>query len=301
MEASAGPEVIDVDDTQWQDVMKATKTTTSEARNIFTQLRKAANHPLLLRYKFDDAEVMLRVAKKLTACGHFGKSATLEMVEKEIATYSDYDLHQVCCTYPSLSDLCLDQDTLFSSAKMAALRELLPRLRAEGHRALIFSQWTRVLDIMEVFLSDVLGFEFCRLDGSTPVAERTALIDRFQRASVEEIPVFLLSTRAGGLGINLTCADTVILHDLDFNPENDRQAEDRCHRIGQKKPVTVYRLVVRDTVDEGIYRMGERKKVVNRAVLGDAGGGAATQKKEDQVAISSILSRAIRTYAQAHA
>ena len=86
--------------------------------------------------------------------------------------------------------------------------------------------------------------EFLRLDGSTPVNDRQHLINTF---STSDIPVFLLSTKAGGLGINLTMADVVILHDLDFNPENDRQAEDRSHRIGQTKPVLVYKLVAEDT------------------------------------------------------
>lgn len=98
---------------------------------------------------------------------------------------------------------------------------------------LIFSQWTRLLDLLELFLEDV-GVGFLRLDGQTAVKERQQLIDSFSNSSVgsgeaDQYPVFLLSTRAGGLGLNLTAADTVILHDLDFNPENDRQAEVRWH------------------------------------------------------------------------
>lgn len=106
-------------------------------------------------------------------------------------------------------------------------------LKAKGHRMLVFSQWTRLMDLLEVFLQD-MGMKYLRLDGSTPVKDRQELIDEYNAAaqaqdsgdsSTEAIPVFLLSTKAGGLGINLTSADTVILHDLDFNPENDRQAE----------------------------------------------------------------------------
>jgi SWI/SNF-related matrix-associated actin-dependent regulator 1 of chromatin subfamily A len=123
---------------------------------------------------------------------------------------------------------------------------------------LIFSQWTKMMDILGALLGD-LGYSFLRLDGSTPVRERQRLIDEFEE-HVDTIPIFLLSTRAGGLGINLTAADTVILHDLDFNPENDRQAEDRCHRIGQMKDVTVYKLITEECVDENIFDMGERKK-----------------------------------------
>ncbi|CAN0004039.1 unnamed protein product, partial [Choristocarpus tenellus] len=124
---------------------------------------------------------------------------------------------QICGSFPSLEHLCLPSEALFTSAKMEKLRELVPDLIAKGHRILLFSQWTRVL------LKDAMSLDFCRLDGSTPVSDRKALIDKFD--SDRSICVFLLSTRAGGLGINLTSADTVILHDVDFNPENDRQAE----------------------------------------------------------------------------
>lgn len=129
--------------------------------------------------------------------------------------------------------------------------------KADGHRILIFSQWTKMMDILGALLGD-LQYKFLRLDGSTPVGERQRLIENFE--TNVDIPIFILSTRAGGLGINLTAADTVILHDLDFNPENDRQAEDRCHRIGQVKEVSVYKLITEDSVDENIFDMGERKK-----------------------------------------
>lgn len=132
--------------------------------------------------------------------------------------------------------------------------------------------------------------------------------------SAAPIPVFLLSTKAGGLGINLTSADTVILHDLDFNPENDRQAEDRCHRIGQTRPVHVYKLVADGTVDSDIFEMGERKRQLSSAVLSDhratdsekkkpaskgAGGkkkGAQDDEEEDGDvgAIGRILQRALQ-------
>ena len=95
------------------------------------------------------------------------------------------------------------------------------------------------------------------MDGSCPSDERQRLIDRFNDNL--SYKVFLLSTKACGLGINLTSADTCIMHDLDFNPFNDLQAEDRCHRIGQKKPVTVYKLITKDSVDEDIFKMQERK------------------------------------------
>ncbi|CBN75290.1 similar to helicase, lymphoid-specific isoform 9 [Ectocarpus siliculosus] len=231
------------------------------------------------------------VLKQLVAKNESLEKVPLSKVAKEVSGYSDFDLHQVCSGFDSLKHLCLSEETLFTSAKMERLRALLPQLVSEGHRILLFSQWTRLLDLLEVLLGESMGMTFCRLDGSTPVSERKALIDKF--GADTSIPVFLLSTRAGGLGINLTAADTVILHDVDFNPENDRQAEDRCHRIGQTKPVTVIRMVAAGTVDEDIYLMGERKKEVNQRVLNDSGKKG---EKDAASTISGILKRAIQVH-----
>merc|ERR1711881_399098 len=109
----------------------------------------------------------------------------------------------------------------------------------------IFTQFVMVLDIMEQYLR-IRGHKYLRLDGSTPVQERQAMIDQFNND--DSYFIFILSTRAGGLGINLTAANTVILHDLDFNPYNDKQAEDRCHRVGQTRPVRVIRFISEETI-----------------------------------------------------
>ena len=122
------------------------------------------------------------------------------------------------------------------------------------------------------------------------------MIDQFNSNSV---PVFLLSTRAGGMGINLTAADTVIIHDLDFNPTMDEQAQDRCHRIGQKKVVTVYKMVVNDTVDYHIYNLQERKLRVNSAITSDLDGSAKSKtraKKEESEEISKLVSDALHQF-----
>ncbi len=163
---------------------------------------------------------------------------------------------------------------------------MVPTLIADGHRILIFSQWTRLLDLLELLMQDI-GLMYLRLDGSTAVRERQVLIDEFNANT--DIPVFLLSTKAGGLGINLTAADTVIMHDLDFNPENDKQAQDRCHRIGQVKQVTVYKLVCTDSVDEDIFNMGERKSKLSNAILQNSnsetakGGKKKTSEKKNDL------------------
>lgn len=260
----------------------------SEANHLFTALRKAANHPLLLRVRYKDDAVMERIAMCAYHQEHFGNQCNYERVRAEVDKFSDYDLHLLCLEYPdSLGGLELDASVLYDSPKMEWLREKLPVLQKEGHRMLVFSQWTRLLDLLEVLLYD-MKMPFLRLDGSTPVRERQEMIDTY--TNDDTIPVFLLSTKAGGLGINLIAADTVIMHDLDFNPENDRQAEDRCHRIGQVRPVTVYKLVAADTVDEDIYDMGERKRQLSHAVLSDeresssAAAGSASKGSKGKAA-----------------
>ena len=131
-----------------------------------------------------------------------------------------------------LKDFRLDSATLMSSGKFSVLSSILEEKKEQGDRVLIFSQFVIMLDIVEEFLK-FKGYKFVRLDGSTAVSERQDLIDLYNNDN--EIFVFMLSTKAGGMGINLTAANVVIMHDIDFNPFNDKQAEDRCHRVGQTK------------------------------------------------------------------
>lgn len=138
---------------------------------------------------------------------------------------------------PSFFFQCIEHYSLgnhliVDSGKFNLLDDLLPQMKDDGDRVLIFTQFVMVLDIMEQYLR-IRGHKFLRLDGGTPVQERQVLIDQYNNDP--SIFIFILSTRAGGLGINLTSANTVILHDLDFNPYNDKQAEDRCHRVGQTR------------------------------------------------------------------
>eukprot|EP00736_Rhodelphis_marinus_P011437 Rmarinus@m.23235 len=148
--------------------------------------------------------------------------------------------------------------------KLALLDKLLPRLRKHGNRVLIFSQMTRMMDILEDYLT-FRKMSYARLDGSTPIDERQREIERFQQD--KDVFVFLLSTRAGGLGINVTAADTVILYDSDFNPQMDLQAVDRCHRIGQTRPVVIYRLVTAGTVEEMMVTRATQKRKLEKLVI----------------------------------
>jgi len=150
------------------------------------------------------------------------------------------------------------------SSKMKILLKLLVQLKKEKHRVLIYSQMTSMLDILEDFLS-AHSYKFVRLDGSYGLDARQEMVDAFQNN--HSIFVFLLSTRAGGLGINLTSADTVIFYDSDWNPTIDRQAMDRSHRIGQTKPVTVYRLVTSNTVEARILERAKQKHRIQTMVM----------------------------------
>lgn len=139
---------------------------------------------------------------------------------------------------------------------MIILDKLLFKLKPEKHQVLIFSQMTKMLDILEDYCI-TKQYSYCRIDGDTDIDERDRQIGEFTEENSSKF-IFLLSTRAGGLGINLMTADTVILYDSDWNPQMDLQAIDRAHRIGQVNPVNVYRLICEDTVEEKII---ERQRV----------------------------------------
>ncbi|KZL76642.1 snf2 family domain-containing protein [Colletotrichum incanum] len=156
------------------------------------------------------------------------------------------------------------------SGKLATLDKLLTRLKAEGHRVLLYFQMTRMIDLMEEYLT-YRNYKYCRLDGSTKLEDRRDTVADFQTRP--EIFIFLLSTRAGGLGINLTSADTVIFYDSDWNPTIDSQAMDRAHRLGQTRQVTVYRLITKGTIEERIRKRAMQKEEVQRVVI--QGGGAS--------------------------
>ncbi|XP_045852058.1 probable global transcription activator SNF2L1 isoform X4 [Meles meles] len=189
-----------------------------------------------------------------------------------------------CCNHPYLFDgaepgppYTTDEHIVSNSGKMVVLDKLLAKLKEQGSRVLIFSQMTRLLDILEDYCM-WRGYEYCRLDGQTPHEERE---DKFlevellgQREAIEafNVPdsskfIFMLSTRAGGLGINLASADVVILYDSDWNPQVDLQAMDRAHRIGQKKPVRVFRLITDNTVEERIVERAEIKLRLDSIVI----------------------------------
>lgn len=168
------------------------------------------------------------------------------------------------------------------SGKLARLDALLKELKANDHRVLLYFQMTRMIDLMEEYLT-YRNYKFVRLDGSTKLEDRRDTVADFQ--ADRSIFVFLLSTRAGGLGINLTSADTVIFYDSDWNPTIDSQAMDRAHRLGQTRQVTVYRLITRGTIEERIRKRALQKEEVQRVVISGGAGGAVdfnTRSRENR-------------------
>ncbi|GER41068.1 chromodomain-helicase-DNA-binding protein [Striga asiatica] len=199
-----------------------------------------------------------------------------------------------CCNHPFLfesADHGYGGDTNFlgstkleriilSSGKLVIIDKLLDRLYETKHRVLIFSQMVRMLDLLAEYLS-LKGFQFQRLDGSTKAELRQQAMDHFNAPGSEDF-CFLLSTRAGGLGINLATADTVIIFDSDWNPQNDLQAMSRAHRIGQQEVVNIYRFVTSKSVEEDILERAKKKMVLDHLVIQKLNAEGRLEKKESK-------------------
>ena len=154
----------------------------------------------------------------------------------------------------------------YDSGKLIKLGQLLKKLYANKSKALIFTQMTRMLDILEIFLN-IHGFTYVRLDGSTKVELRQQIVDKFNND--KKVFCFISSTRSGGIGLNLTGADSIIFYDTDWNPAMDKQAQDRCHRIGQTRTVHIYRLITLSTIEENIFKKSIQKRELNYVVMED--------------------------------
>ncbi|KAH7255561.1 SWI/SNF family of DNA-dependent ATPase [Fusarium redolens] len=177
-----------------------------------------------------------------------------------------------CCNHPYLFEgaepgppYTTDEHLVYNAGKMAVLDKLLKRLQKQGSRVLIFSQMSRLLDILEDYCV-FREYKYCRIDGGTAHEDRIAAIDEYNKPGSEKF-VFLLTTRAGGLGINLTTADIVILYDSDWNPQADLQAMDRAHRIGQTKQVVVYRFVTDNAIEEKVLERAAQKLRLDQLVI----------------------------------
>lgn len=266
---------------EWFDLTAANLTDQSF---IVTQLHRILR-PFMLRRLKREVETKLPPKKELYV--FLGMTETQRDIYKRILTRNiDIvngfgDKSQLMNTIMQLRKVCnhpylfegvepgppfLDGEHMIdASMKFKFLDKIIPRIIKKGSKILIFTQMTRLLDILDDFLT-FRGYKFCRIDGSTHYIDRESQIEKFQTENCE-ISIFILSTRAGGLGINLHAANTVIIYDSDWNPQVDIQAQDRAHRIGQTKVVTVYRFVTEGSVEEKIAERAAKKLKMDHLVI----------------------------------
>ncbi|KAG0005564.1 hypothetical protein BGZ80_009859 [Entomortierella chlamydospora] len=248
-----------------KEIAASKKVSRDQFANMLMQLRKAADHPMLFRELYTDATIK-KMAKAITKEVEFCDS-NITYIEEDMSVMTDFEIHRMCKQFKSINKFALSGDQWMHAGKVQELERLLPKLiYKQKSRVLIFSQFTMVLDILESILK-TMDITFLRMDGQTKVEERQPMIDSFNDDDTYKI--FLLSTKAGGFGINLTGANVVIMYDLDFNPHNDKQAEDRAHRVGQTRDVEVIKLISKDTIEEQIYQLANLKLKLDQHVSQD--------------------------------
>ncbi|KAM3574460.1 hypothetical protein VYU27_003566 [Nannochloropsis oceanica] len=257
-----------------------------QKQRLITQLHKILRPFMLRRLKADVEKSLPKKTETLVFCEMMPiqRDTYKKILERDLSVIAGSEtagrtavLNLVmqlrkACNHPYLftgvEDRNLDplgDHVIQNCGKMFVLDKLLKKLKEKGHRVLVFCQMTRMLDILEDFMY-MRGHTYCRIDGNTSYEERENLIDTYNAPDSSKF-AFLLSTRAGGLGINLQTADTVILYDSDWNPQADLQAQDRAHRIGQKRPVNIYRLVTQGTIEEKIVERAQKKLKLDAMVV----------------------------------
>jgi SWI/SNF-related matrix-associated actin-dependent regulator 1 of chromatin subfamily A len=234
---------------------------TRQINNVLMQLRKISDHPLLVRSLYTD-DKLRPMSRDITNEEQFCDSEP-KYVFEDMQLLSDFELHTYCVNYKYINKYKLKPEDWMNAGKIRKLKDILAECKARNDKILLFSQFTKMLDILETVLTS-LNYKYLRLDGQTPVTERQERIDEYNNNP--DIFVFLLSTKEGGFGINLTSANVVIIYDLDFNPHNDKQAEDRAHRVGQTRDVTVMKLVTKDTIEESILNISTMKLKLDKKI-----------------------------------
>lgn len=273
---------------------------------IIARLHKVLRPFLLRRLKTDVESQLPEKVEKVLKCEMSAMQLKLytSMMEKGVMHYAPtgdgkdksqkglmntlMQLRKIC-NHPYLfqHDFKLDDDFIRSSGKFELLDRLLPKLFSSGHRVLMFSQMTRVMDLMEIYFG-YRDIPYLRLDGTTKADERGELLQRFN-APGSPYKIFILSTRAGGLGLNLQTADTVILFDSDWNPQIDLQAQDRAHRIGQTKEVRVFRLVTSNSIEELILNRARFKLNIDAKIIQAGMFNNQSQAEERKEYLESLL------------
>ncbi|KHN98493.1 SNF2-related protein [Metarhizium album ARSEF 1941] len=254
----------------------------NDQNNVWMQLRKAALHPLLFRRHFTDEMVaeMGRILMDRIPQSELHQPDMKHLVQ-ELKNSSDFELHLWCRDYPGLlKQFDIPSAAELDSGKVKKLLELIRHYQEKGDRVLVFSKFSRLIELLREVLA-LQGIEHRVLMGNTDVSERQTLIDEFNEDA--KIPVFLLTTGAGGTGINLTAANKVIIFDQSDNPQDDIQAENRAHRLGQRRDVEVVRLIASQTIEELIYRACQKKIELANKVTGaleDADGAEGNVEQE---------------------
>ncbi|KAF3919741.1 hypothetical protein ABW20_dc0107536 [Dactylellina cionopaga] len=245
--------------------------------SLLMKLRQAAIHPLLSRRIYTD-DMLYEMAKALKKEEYYRPAEfQVDLMKEDFTPMTDYELDVWCRqSYPNtLGKFKLKNQEWMDSAKVLALKDILLDAKKNGDRVLVFSQFTQVLDILERVLGTI-DIPFLRLDGSTNVALRQELIDQFEEEV--DITAFLLSTKAGGVGLNLAAANRVVIFDASFNPFDDLQAEDRAWRIGQTRDVHVTRLISKGTIEENIDQLARTKLMLDASVSGNDDAAEAGEK-----------------------
>lgn len=254
----------------------------NDQNNVWMQLRKAALHPLLFRRHFTDNKVeeMAKILMDRIPQAELHQPDLKHLVQ-ELKNASDFELHLWCRDYPPLlKQFDIPAEAELDSGKVAKMLQLIRQYEEDGDRVLIFSKFSRLIELLQEVLA-MQDIDHRVLTGATNVAERQMLIDEFNEDA--SIPVFLLTTGAGGTGINLTAANKIIIFDQSDNPQDDIQAENRAHRLGQTRDVEVIRLIASDTIEELIYKACQKKIQLANRVTGAEDEAAAAENLEQQV------------------
>jgi len=225
----------------------------SDFKNMYSRLRRICNGPILAQLKFGKEDYE-NLAFELRKVRDDYANASDYKVMQEITSWSDFVVHQTAIDHQFQQPYLSTPAEVMAGCKIKALIKLLSERK--NLKTLVFSQFTQYLDVLEATLQ-MHRHKYIRLDGSTPTDQRQELVNTFNAPDGPSI--FMLSTKAGGTGLNLVAADACVLMDLDFNPQNNRQAEDRIHRLGQTKDVTIYYMICRDTIEEKILEVDARK------------------------------------------
>ncbi|CAK7266922.1 DNA-dependent ATPase fun30 [Sporothrix epigloea] len=250
----------------------------NDQNNVWVQLRKSAIHAQLFRRYYDDkkvqkmAEILMRDVPQAEL-----RQPNLGHLVNELRDCSDFELHTWCRDYRCLRSFDIPDGLFLKSGKVRELLGLVRQFQKNGDRALVFTRFARVLNILRQCLT-YEGIEYVSLEGATRVDERQDIIDQFN--TNPDIPVFLLTTGSGGTGINLTAANKVVIFDQSDNPQDDVQAENRAHRLGQTRDVEVIKLVTQGTIEELVYKACQTKLELAQRVT----AGSASRAEELEVA-----------------